>query len=124
MKRFLCLLLCLVALLALVACGETKDVTIMAWEPSELHSDGEINSALCAAKRVFACHFGGCALTELAYSEKHSSNSEITILAAFDVDASGGAEGTLNPNSHYTNYKFTFVRGFLGTWRLASNGYA
>lgn len=23
-----------------------------------------------------------------------------------------------------TNYKFTFVRGFLGTWKLASNGYA
>lgn len=124
MKRFLCLLLCLAALLALAACGETKNAAITAWERSELYSDREINSAMRAAKRVFSRHFGGCALTELSYSEKYSSDGEITIVAAFDVDASGGAEGTLNPNSHYTNYKFTFVRGFLGTWKLASNGYA
>lgn len=124
MKRFLCLLLCLATLLALVACGETKNAAITAWERSELYSDREINSALRAAKRVFARHFGGCALTELSYSEKYSSADELTILAAFDVDASGGAEGTLNPNSHYTSYKFTFVRGALGTWRLSSNGYA
>lgn len=124
MKRFLCLLLCLVALLALVGCGETKNASIAAWEDSTLYSDCEINAALRAAKRVFSRHFGGCALTELSYSEKYSSDDEITIVAAFDVDASGGAEGALNPNSHYTSYKFTFVRGLLGIWKLADNGYA
>lgn len=124
MKRFLSLLLALLFILLLAACGETKDATIMPWEDSTLYSDREINAALRAAKRVFARYFDGCVLTELAYSEKHSSDSEITILAAFDVDASGGAEGALNPNSHYTNYKFTFVRDLLGIWKLADNGYA
>lgn len=124
MKRALGLLLCLLSLLALVGCGDVKNAVVEPWGPSALYSDGEINAAIRAARRVFARHFGGCTLTELAYSETRSSKDEITILAAFDVDASGGEEGALNPNSHYTRYQFTFSRGLFGLWKLANNGYA
>lgn len=124
MKRFLCLLLCLAALLAIAACGKTKNAAITPWEDSTLYSNREINSALRAAKRVFAQHFDGCTLTELSYAPERSSEDEIVIYAAFDVDAAGGPDGVLNPNSHYTNYQFVFTRGLFSRWKLADNGYA
>lgn len=124
MKRILCLLLCLAMVAALVGCGDAKDARIAEWEPSAMHSDREINAAMRAVKRAFTRRYDGCTLTQLSYSERQSSSREITVLAVFDVDATGGADGVLNPNSHYTNYKFTFVRGLFGIWKLADSGYA
>lgn len=122
MKRALGLLLCLLALLALVGCGNVKNAVVEPWEPSALYSDGEINAAVRAAKRVFSRRFDGCTLTELAYAG--DDGEIITILASFDVDSTGGPDGVLNPNTHYTRYKFTFSRGLFGLWKLANNGYA
>lgn len=122
MKWALGLLLCLLSLLALVGCGDVKNAAVEPWEPSELHSDAAINAAMRQAKRIFARRFDGCTLTELAYAGDDSET--ITILASFDVDSTGGPDGVLNPNTHYTRYQFTFSRGLFGNWKLAENGYA
>lgn len=122
MKHAILLLLCLLALLALVGCGDVKNAAVEPWAPSKLHSDGSINAAMRQTKRIFARRFDGCALTELAYAG--DDGETITILASFDVDSTGGPDGVLNPNTHYTRYKFTFSRGLFGLWKLAENGYA
>lgn len=122
MKRSILLLLCLLSLLAFVGCGDVKNTAVEPWGASELHSDGSINAVMRQTKRLFARRFDGCTLTELAYAG--NDGDTITILASFDVDSSGGPDGVLNPNTHYTRYKFTFSRGLFGNWKLTENGYA
>lgn len=124
MRKLLCLVLCALALWSLVGCGDISHAEMQEPTDSSLYSEREIRAAMRATKRVFAHRFDGCILTELAYSEAHSSDNELTILAAFDVDSTGGPDGVLNPDSHYSNYKFTFVRALFGAWKLADNGYA
>lgn len=80
-----------------------------------LYSQKEINSAIDVIKKEFKRDWKGCTLKEIYYagdkvSEEHqefadryNADEVIVLLSTFDVDSSGG-DGSLNPNSTYTDW--------------------
>jgi len=78
----------------------------------------------------FKSDFAGCTLTDLWYDEDASASSEwaaqyhadgaIVLLSNFNVNSSGG-DGSLNPNSTYTDWQWILVRNKdCNTWRLGT----
>ncbi|MCD8254129.1 MAG: hypothetical protein LUC36_01090 [Oscillospiraceae bacterium] len=127
-------LLLLLMLIALTGCGGNVDnVQISDWKPSEIYSDDDIEAAFKAVKDYFSQEFDGCTLTQLYYpgdsyadefnewAERYGSDEAIVILSSFDVDSSGG-DGSLNPNSTYTDWKWVLIRSG-GGWEHADHGY-
>lgn len=47
---------------------------------------------------------------------------DIVLLSSFDVDSSGG-DGSLNPNSTYSDWKWILVRTDGGKWQHVDHGY-
>ena len=104
----------LVCVFSLVACGgNVKDVKTTDCL-SEIYSDAEIESAIDVAINYFKKNFEGCTLTEISYlgddklndwqefAERNHADDVIVLVSTFQVDASGG-DGSLNPNSTYSN---------------------
>lgn len=127
-------LLILLTLLALTGCGGNVDnVQISDWKPSEIYSNDDIEAAFQTVKDYFSQEFDGCTLTQLYYpgdiyadefnewAERYGSDEAIIILSSFDVDSSGG-DGSLNPNSTYTDWKWVLIRSG-GGWEHADHGY-
>ena len=97
-------------------------------------SDEEIESAIAVATDYFEKHFEGCTLTEMTYpgddklddwqefAERNHADDVMVLVSTFEVDASGG-DGSLNPNSTYTNWKWILVRTDGGKWRHVDHGY-
>lgn len=137
MKKIVALTLILACMLALVACsssgGNVKRVHIASYT-SELYSDAEIESAIHTIIYYFKKHFAGCTLTEITYvgddqlenwqefADRNNADDVIVLVSSFDVDASGG-DGSFNPNSTYTNWKWILVRNNGGKWRHVDHGY-
>lgn len=109
-------------------------VEIPDWEPSEIYTDDEIESALQTVKDYFSREFDGCALTKLYYpgdtfsgeftewAERYDADEGIVLYSNFDVDPSGG-DGSLNPNSTYEDWQWILVRDNGGAWRHVTHGY-
>ena len=88
---------------------------------SEVYSEDEIKDAMEVVKKKFQRDFKGCTLTDLWYGENISGESEeewakqynadeaIVLFSSFGVDSSGG-DGSLNPNSTYSDWKWILVR--------------
>lgn len=127
------LLLCLI-IVSLSACGgNTKIVNIISHD-SDIYSDEDIASAIDTAIKYFNREFSGCTLIEIQYtgddhaqefidlSEQHDTDEAIVLISEFDVDASGG-DGSLNPNSTYTGWKWILVRNHDGKWQHVDHGY-
>ena len=102
---------------------------------SEVYSENEIKDAMNIVKKKFERDFKGCTLTDLWYGENISSPSEaewakqynadeaIILFSNFDVDSSGG-DGSLNPNTTYTKWKWILVRDKSNNeWSLKTWGY-
>ena len=82
----------------------------------------------------FQGSFKGCTLTDLWYEDSKSvpasdgwakqydSDESIVLFSKFDVDSTGG-DGSLNPNSTYTNWQWILVRNRGGKWDLKTWGY-
>ena len=135
MKRVLSLLLLLLILAGLCACGgNVKDVRIDA-VPSELYSEKDIQSAIHTIVREFDRKWSGCTLTYIAYAgdERTAADSEyyadlygtdqlIVLTSSFEVDSSGG-DGSLNPNSTYDGWSWTLIRNSGGRWEHVDHGY-
>lgn len=134
MKKLIALVLTLVCLLSLVACGGNgKNVKITDYS-SEIYSDAEIKSAIDVTIDYFKKNFEGCTLTEITYlgddkiddwqefAERNNADDVIVLVSTFEVDASGG-DGSLNPNSTYTNWKWILVRTDGGKWKHVDHGY-
>jgi len=134
MKKLIALIIALVYVLGLVACGgNIKNVKTTAYS-SEMYSDAEIESAIDVAIDYFKKEFVGCTLTEITYlgDEKLADWKEfagwnnaidvIVLVSSFDVDASGG-DGSLEPNSTYSNWKWILVRTNGGKWEHHDHGY-
>ena len=101
----------------------------------------EIKDAMKRVKIKFK-DFKGCNLTKLWYDEEKSNNfiedymkygkgaasgvkaeNVIVLLSDFDVDSSGG-DGSLNPNSTYSNWNWILIRdNKAGNWKLDDWGY-
>ena len=102
---------------------------------SEIYSEQDIADAMDIVEKTFKSNFDGCTLTDLWYDEDKSASSSdewaaqyhadeaIVLLSNFNVDSSGG-DGSLNPNSTYTNWYWILVRDQgSDTWKLGTWGY-
>ena len=134
MKKLIAFVLVLVYVISLVGCGgNARNVKITEYT-SEIYSDTEINDAIDVAIDYFKKEFDGCTLTEITYigddengdwqelADRNNATDVIVLVSSFDVDASGG-DGSLNPNSTYTNWKWFLVRTNSGKWRHVDHGY-
>ena len=134
MKKLIALVLALVCVSGLVACGGNIKNVIITDYSSEIYSDAEIESAINVAIDYFEKEFEGCTLTEITYlgddkladwqefADRNNATDVIVLVSSFDVDASGG-DGSLNPNSTYTNWKWILVRTNGGKWKHVDHGY-
>jgi ABC-type glycerol-3-phosphate transport system substrate-binding protein len=121
MKKLIALVLALVCVIGLVACGgNVKNVKITDYS-SEIYSDAEIENAIDVAINYFEKNFEGCTLTEITYlgddeldnwqefAERNNADDVMVLVSSFNVGASGGG-GSLNPNDTSTNWKWVLVR--------------
>ncbi|OIJ20726.1 DUF4829 domain-containing protein [Anaerobacillus alkalidiazotrophicus] len=125
--------------------GKTNNVQVSI-EESIKFSEEEINEAVVAVKKKIK-DFKGCKLTDLWYSEnksnefidgylkygKGSSNgiteeNVIVLLSNFEVNSRGG-DGSLEPNSIYSDWNWILVRDNnsdnwrVDNWRVDDWGY-
>lgn len=102
---------------------------------SEVYSNQDIDDAMDIVKKKFKSEFKGCALTDLWYDEdinisssdewarQYNSHEAIILLSNFRVNSSGG-DGSLNPNSKYTDWQWILVRDKENSkWTLKTWGY-
>lgn len=136
MKKIVYIIAMISILLMLTACdgGNAAHVKVLDWEPSEIYTDSDIESAVQTVKDYFRKEFDGCTLTEIEYAGDSVSLSEaeyakryhadevIVLYSSFDVDASGG-DGSLNPNETYDGWLWILVREKGGTWKHVDHGY-
>ena len=134
MKKLIALMMALLCVMSLVGCGgNAKNVKITEYT-SEKYSNDEIKDAIDVAIDYFTKEFEGCTLTEITYlgddenddwqefADRNNATDVIVLVSSFDVDASGG-DGSLNPNSTYTNWKWILVRTDGGKWKHVDHGY-
>ena len=134
MKKLIALMMALLCVMSLVGCGgNAKNVKTTEYT-SEKYSDDEIKDAIDVAIDYFTKEFEGCTLTEITYlgddenddwqefADRNNATDVIVLVSSFDVDASGG-DGSLNPNSTYTNWKWILVRTDGGKWKHVDHGY-
>ncbi len=133
-KKIVPLAACLLLVITLFSgCskGDVKNVEIEDAE-SEIYSQDEIKAAEQAVINYFEKEFSGCTLQTLQYAgddevkaEQDVRNSDdefIVFTSSFDVDESGG-DGSLNPKSTYTGWKWIFSRTQGGQWSHVDHGY-
>ncbi len=84
--------------------------------------------------RMVKSDWKGCTLTEIYYAgddctkdykdwaDRNNADEVIVLLSSFDVDSSGG-NGSLNPNSTYSDWKWILVRTDGGKWQHVDHGY-
>lgn len=130
----MCVVVCLLTVLALWGCGRAVTGGDTCIVESELYSQADIDSAIDTIKTEFRKDWHGCTLTEIYYAgdekskehqewaDRNDGDQAIVLLSSFEVDASGG-DGSLNPNSIYTNWMWILVRSDNGPWRHVDHGY-
>ena len=134
MKKIVCIILCSLLVFSLSVCGgyisrvNTHNVN------SEIYSQEDINAAIDTIKKEFMMNWGGCTLTEIYYAgddsskdhqdwaDRNNADEVIVLLSSFDVDSSGG-DGSLNPNSTYSDWSWILVRTNGGKWQHVDHGY-
>jgi hypothetical protein len=133
MRKIVFLLLAIAATISLTSCnlnyGKTRNAQIFGGASAKF-SAAEIKAAENCILKIFI-DFEGCDLQKLWYDES-VSNAEygvdnvngIVILSNFHVDVSG-SDGSLKPNSDYTDYKWFIVRDNKDAkWMIKDWGYA
>lgn len=134
MKKVIAFVVVLVCMLSLTACGGNVENVKITDYSSNVYSDAEIESAIDVAIKYFKKNFDGCTLTEITYSgddalddaqewaDRNNADDVIVLVSTFEVDASGG-DGSLEPNSTYTDYEWILVRTNGGKWKHVDHGY-
>ena len=137
---FLCIILVAFSLWACRQAGKTNN-TVESIGKHDKFSNEEIKDAMKRVKKKFK-DFKGCDLTQLWYDEEKSkgfiegylkngkgaasgvkSENVIVLFSDFDVDSSGG-DGSLNPNSTYSNWNWILIRdNKAGNWKVDDWGY-
>ena len=135
MQKYLPLMVLILVSVLLSGCkgGNASQVQVITGE-SVLFTEREIEQAMETAMNHFRREFDGCTMTKIAYMEEKSApaakewaqqygaEEAIVLYSSFDVDASGG-DGSLNPNSTYTNWQWVLTRDAGGEWVLRTWGY-
>ena len=123
----------LILVMLLTGCGgDVSGVRISSWEPSDLYTDEEIESAVKTTERYFKLHFAGCTLHQITYAGDAASEAEyiyggqgkeyIVLPSEFDVDATGG-DGSFEPNSTCRGWHWVLSRKNGGRWKHTNHGY-
>ena len=127
MKKIVCIILCSLLVFSLSACGGDISRVNTHNVNSEIYSQEDINAAIDTIKKEFMMNWGGCTLTEIYYAgddsskdhqdwaDRNNADEVIVLLSSFDVDSSGG-DGSLNPNSTYSDWSWILVRTNGGKW--------
>lgn len=134
-KRWAALVLALLLILSLAACGKPADGGYTVIVPSDAHySEKEIRAAMRVAVRCFEKEFEDCTLLSIWYDEakvkdaepewaaQYDADEAIVLLSDFHVGPSGG-DGSFNQNSDYTGWNWILVRSGGGNWELKTWGY-
>lgn len=134
MNKLIRIIVCMLLVLLTAGCrGNVSDVKVLEYK-SDIYSEEEIEEAIEVVKKCFRLEFSGCTLTEITYAgdDKISSYEDwatrndgdevIVLISSFDVDASGG-DGSLNPNSTYSNWSWILVRKNGENWQHVDHGY-
>ena len=134
MKQFVALVLLNILLLTISACGGNVMDVIIAPSQSEIYTEEEIRAGIDTAIAYFKHNFQGCTLKEIRYigdeknagyqdfAQRKDAEDVLVLESSFDVDASGG-DGSLNPNSTYTRWKWILARKAGGDWFHVDHGY-
>lgn len=134
MKKYVLLFLSCLFILGLTACGGNVNTATVQRVDSDIYTEQEIESAIEVTKTYFKLHFSGCTLTEISYAgdeytndfsdwaERNDADDVIVLISSFDVGPSGG-DGSLNPNSTYSNWNWILVRDEGGSWKHVDHGY-
>ena len=134
MKKIVCIILCSLLVFSLSACGGDISRVNTHNVNSEIYSQEDINAAIDTIKKEFMMNWGGCTLTEIYYAgddsskdhqdwaDRNNADEVIVLLSSFDVDSSGG-DGSLNPNSTYSDWNWILVRTHGGKWQHVDHGY-
>ena len=56
------------------------------------------------------------------WAERYDADQAVVVTSDFDVDESGG-DGSLNPNSTYSDWEWVLVRDEGGQWTVQTWGY-
>ncbi len=134
MKKYISIVLCLIFVLTLSACGGNISKTKTKPVDSKLYSEQEISAAIDTIKKEFKRNWNGCTLTEIYYAgdktskdyqdwaDRNDADEVIVLLSSFDV-APSGADGSLNPASTYNKWNWILVRKDGGPWQHVDHGY-
>ena len=134
MKKIVFIMLCILLVFSLSACGGDVSEVNTHNVNSEIYSQEDINDAIDTIKKEFKRNWEGCTLTEIYYAgddsskdhqdwaDRNNADEVIVLLSSFDVDSSGG-DGSLNPNSTYSDWKWILVRTDGGKWQHVDHGY-
>ena len=134
MKKIVYIMLCILLVCSLSACGGNVSKVNTHNVDSEIYSEEDINAAIDTIKKEFKDDWKGCTLTEIYYAGDDSSKDHqdwanrnnadevIVLQSSFDVDSSGG-DGSLNPNSTYNGWNWILVRTNGGQWQHVDHGY-
>ena len=133
MKKLICLFLSCCLLLSGCGGGTASEVQVITGE-SEIFTEREVENAMEAAMNYFRKEFDGCTMTKIEYIEsmsqpaalewaqQYGAEEAIVLYSSFDVDASG-CDGSLNPNSTYSNWQWILTRDEGENWVLRTWGY-
>ena len=134
MKKFIAVLLCVVLLFSLSACGgKTDDVTVPFVE-SKIYSQEDISLAISTITKEFKAGWSGCTLTEIYnagddvsaeyqdWAERYNADEVIVLLSSFDTDSPAGNSG-LNSDFTYKNWNWILVRTSGSDWKHVDHGY-
>lgn len=134
MRRIVVAIILVSMLICLSACGGKVDDVKFLEYGSKVYTDEEINSAIDVTQRYFKKEFSGCTLVDITYlgdhklddfqdwADRNDADQVIVLVSTFTVDASGG-DGSLNPNSTYSNWNWILVRNDGGEWKHVDHGY-
>ena len=134
MNKLIRIIACMLLVLLTAGCrGNVSDVKVLEYK-SDIYSEEEIEEAIEVVKKYFRSDFSGCTLTEITYAgddkilsyedwaTRNDADEVIVLISSFDVDASGG-DGSLNPNSTYSNWSWILARRNGEKWQHVDHGY-
>ena len=134
MKKIISVVLILVCVLTLSACGGDVSNVQITDNSSKVYTDEEIKDAIDVTFDYFKKEFKGCTLKEITYigddklsdyqefAERNNADDVIVLISTFEVGASGG-DGSLNPDSTYENWNWILVRNKGENWKHVDHGY-
>ena len=99
----------------------------------ELYDKNEILEAMNAVQKHFLLSFKGCTLLTLKYSddlqeaqkewaEQYHADEVLILISSFKTGASG-CDGSMSPNTIYSNWQWILTRSTNGKWTLQTWGY-